>query len=107
MSMASDEMKGHTSSELKRRLADRAVSSSWDWCSFGAVAGLGGGLISILVGSLLTAISWLTGRDSYIQAAGTVLLILTIPLLVIGAQCLDLMEQKQKERDPPFHENKE
>ena len=104
--MTYDEMKRRADSESKQRLAYRAGGNPWDWCSFGAAVGLGGGLIAVLVGSLLTVISWLTGTSSYMQAIGTVLLFLTIPLLVIGAQCLDLMEKKQK-RGPHYHEKKE
>jgi hypothetical protein len=107
MSMAYDEMKRRAGGELKQKLAYRAGDNSWDWCSLGAAVGLGGGLIAVLVGSVLTAISWLTGTAFYMQAVGAVLLFLTIPLLVFGAQCLDLMEKKHQKRDLHYHEQKE
>ncbi len=72
----------------------------WTWRSGGAVCGLGFGIICPLIGSILTAIAWFTGpkwHGLFLQRDGTVLLFLTIPLLIFGAHCLDLME-KQDER---------
>jgi hypothetical protein len=69
----------------------------WNRRSAGAVFGFGFGILSPLVGSILTAIAWFTGphwHGFFIQRYGTVLLFLTIPLLIFGAHCLDLMDQK-------------
>ena len=92
MEMAYNEMKKQLSGQ---RVAYRA-GETWDWSSLGAIAGLAGGLVAVLFGSVLTAISWLTGTGSHVQTLGTVLLFLTIPLLVFGAQCLDLIERKKE-----------
>lgn len=72
----------------------------WNWRSSGAACGLCFGLISPLAGSVLTAIVWFTGshwHGFFLQRCGTVLLFLTIPLLIFGAHCLDLMD-KENER---------
>lgn len=69
----------------------------WSWKSGGAVFGLCGGIISSLIGSIFTAIAWFSGPTWHgfaIQRDGTVLLFLTIPLLIFGAHCLDLMDQQ-------------
>jgi len=69
----------------------------WNWRTIGAVFGLACGIISPLVGSVLTAVSWFTGphwHGLFLQRDGTVLLFLTIPLLALGAHCLDLMDQQ-------------
>ena len=69
----------------------------WSWKSGGAVFGLCGGIISSLIGSILTAIAWFSGPTWHgfaMQRDGTVLLFLTIPLLIFGAHCLDLMDQQ-------------
>jgi len=61
------------------------------------VFGLAGGIISPLIGSVLTAISWVTGATWHglaVQRIGTVLLFLTIPLLLLGAHCLDRSDKK-------------
>ncbi|HEY0322950.1 MAG TPA: hypothetical protein VGC66_18485 [Pyrinomonadaceae bacterium] len=89
----------------------QAGRHGWNWCPLGAVIGLSGGIIAVLAGSMLTAISWLTATGeghSYARTLGTILLVMTIPLLVLGAHCLDLMERrKDTERDDRFcHEKK-
>ena len=69
----------------------------WNRNTFGAVLGMAGGIISPLIGSVLTAISWITGPTWHglaVQRDGTVLLFLTIPLLLFGAHCLDRSEKK-------------
>jgi hypothetical protein len=73
--------------------------SGLSWPVVGAAFGLIGGLISPLVGSVLTIIAWFTGpiwHGIHIQRDGTALLFLTIPLLVIGACGLDLLDVETK-----------
>jgi len=81
---------------------DQIHLHGWNWKSAGAVVGLGLGILSPLAGSILTATAWLTGprwHGFFIQRDGTVLLFLTIPLLIFGAHCLDLMDKKIRQRD--------
>ena len=61
-------------------------------CCFGA------GLLAALLGSLLTASGWILGAElhPWIHAAGTVLLIVAIPLILFAGFCLDWAEQGQK-----------
>lgn len=69
----------------------------WSWKSGGVVFGLCGGIISALIGSIITAIAWFSGPTWHgfaMQRDGTVLLFLTIPLLIFGAHCLDLLDQQ-------------
>jgi hypothetical protein len=64
---------------------------------------LGGGLICLIggaiapvFGSLLTAMSWLIGRNNIgysFHRLGSVFLISTFPLLIIAAFCLDAYEK--------------
>lgn len=79
----------------------RTKNRSWERQSCGVIAGLGGGILAGVVGSLVTFASWFMGGriGQFEHLAGTVLLLLTIPLLVLGAHCLDLIErQKEKAR---------
>ena len=72
----------------------------WTWQRVGAMFGLVGGVVSITFGSLLTAISWLVGTGAsgwYVQRFGTVFLLATIPLLLFGAHCLDLLEKRARQ----------
>jgi hypothetical protein len=68
------------------------------WRAVGVVVGLAGGLGTGIFGAVITLTSWITWTESlrhYEQALGTALLILTIPLLALGAHCLDLIESRK------------
>jgi hypothetical protein len=95
-----DEFKQVIADQSGLRIEFRAKNQGWNYQSIGACAGLAGGVIAALSGSLLTAITWFTGTgagSSYLHTLGTMLLFLTIPLLILGAHCLDLAE-KQAEK---------
>lgn len=65
----------------------------------GAVCGLCGGIGVGLLGSIVSAVTWFTGPEWHghlLQRDGTVLLFLTIPLLIFGAHCLDLLDNKRE-----------
>ena len=82
-----------------RTLIGEIRGAGWTWQTAGAVFGLFFGIISPLIGSALTAIAWLKGSGWHglpLQRTGTVLLFLTIPLLVFGAHCLDLIDKQNK-----------
>ena len=81
-------------------LVEQMRVHGWDWKSAGAVCGLCGGIISPVIGSVLTAIAWFTGPEWHglsLHRDGTVLFFLAIPLLIFGAHCLDLLEKQSKE----------
>ena len=83
-----------------RGLVEQMTVHGWNWRAAGSVFGLSCGIIAPLIGSVLTAIAWFTGPEWHgfaIQHYGTVLLFLTIPLLIFGAHCLDLMDKKDKD----------
>jgi hypothetical protein len=85
--------------QTKRSLIEQISVRGWSWQSGGAACGLCFGLITLLIGSVLTAITWFTGPGWHgfaLQRDGTVLLFLTIPLLAFGAHCLDLLDQQEE-----------
>ena len=51
-----------------------------------------------VVGSVLTSLSWIIGAEvhPWVRGVGTVLLILTIPLLILAGHCLDRLERAIK-----------
>ena len=68
-----------------------------DKSSAGAAFGLAGGLLSISLGALLWAVvSLLTpgGLRSFLNGLETIFFVLPLPLLAVGAYCLDLLEKK-------------
>jgi hypothetical protein len=70
--------------------------NQWTRQSIGAICGLSFGMITCLVGCVMTALAWVSSDSEsvYLGRVGTILLFLTIPSLVIGAHCLDLAERK-------------
>lgn len=68
----------------------------------GAVLGLGGGLIAPILGSIITVISWFVDPAWHgisLHGSGTTLFALTLPLLILGAHCLDLLDKEKNRRD--------
>jgi hypothetical protein len=78
----------------------------WSWQAVGACCCFVGGILAALIGSLLTATTWLLGATAHpwVRGAGTALLIVTIPLLILAGYCLDWMEQKQENMKRPRNE---
>ena len=72
-------------------------TNPWSWQSIGAVSGLGGCILSPVLGTLLIALTWFIHSErvvSYLNGVSIVLFALTIPLLGLGAHCLDLLDRK-------------
>ncbi len=63
--------------------------------------GLAGGLIAPIAGSILTIVTWFADPAWHgysLHYVATALFVLTLPLLLFGAHCLDLLD-KQKTTD--------
>lgn len=66
----------------------------------GVAVGLVGGVAAGVFGGLLIAAGWLSvneGARHWLSSAGSALLVLTIPLIILGALCLDWMEKGQSQ----------
>ena len=89
-----DDMRG----EIYQRIL-RLLGKNWgSWQSVAAAVSLFGGLLAIVLGILDWAFVGLFAPagalGSFLNTAGTILLILPLPLLALGAFCLDLLEKK-------------
>lgn len=78
----------------------------------GAAVGLIGGFGAGISGGLLTAVSWTSANQAarhWLSSAGSTLLLLTIPLIIMGAFCLDWLEKNQPQRQtkPTLNNNDE
>ena len=76
------------------------ISGTWNWKNGAAAFGLAAGFIAPILGSIVTVISWF--RDPVwhhvaLHQAGTTLFVLTLPLLILGAHCLDLLDKDKKQ----------
>jgi hypothetical protein len=83
--------------ELYRRIYLLVRKNRWTRPSIGATMGLAGGMLSIILGALLWAVivSHLASGSfgSFLNALEIVLFALSLPLLVLGTYCLDLLEK--------------
>ena len=80
-----------------RRIGLLIRNNRWAWATIGATFGLAGGMLSILLGALLwLTVSFLaTGRfGSVLNVVEIFFFALTLPLLTLGAYCLDLLEKR-------------
>src|SRR5215204_3079206 len=89
-----DDMRG----EIFQRVL-RLMGKNWgSWQAVAAAVSLFGGLLCIVLGALAWAFVGLFAPagalGSFLDTAGTVLLLLPLPLLALGAFCLDLLEKK-------------
>jgi hypothetical protein len=88
-----------TSSDHTDSIFANLSTRGWNRSTCGAVFGLVGGILAPILGSVFTAVGWISGPTWHgfaIQRIGTVLLFLTIPLLLFGAHCLDLSDRDAK-----------
>ena len=67
------------------------------WEAVSAVCFFSGGIGAALVGSVLTAATWILGAPlhPWVRGLGTALLIATIPLLILAGYCMDWAERGQ------------
>ena len=69
------------------------------WKTRGAVIGLCAGFSAPIAGLIVTIISWFKDpvwHGLTLHQAGTSLFVLTLPLLVFGAHCLDLLDKDRQ-----------
>ena len=89
-----DDLRG----EIYRRILLLLRKNRGSWQSVAAAVGLFGGLLSIALGALDWAAVGLFAPagalGSFLDTAGTVLFVLPLPLMALGAYCLDLLEKK-------------
>lgn len=97
-----DERAGGRRLRLKPYAPPARKVSTWQTAL--GVAGLASGLVSILFGTAFAALGWLSAlpeKESYLRSLGTVLLVASFPLLILGAHFLDLSDQRRASRRRP------
>lgn len=75
------------------------LRGNWNRKTSGVVFGLCGGFIALIVGSLVTLVSWFIDpkwHGIWLHQTGTFLFVVSLPLLILGAHCLDLLDKEQE-----------
>ena len=87
----------------------RTKFTPWTWKGTCAACSFSGGILAALIGSVLTATTWILGAAAHpwVRGLGTALLILTIPLLIFAGYCMDWMEQDRNKSDVAESINRE
>jgi hypothetical protein len=96
-----DELRG----DIYRRVLLLLGKNRGSWQAAAAALCLFGGLLAIVIGALDWAAAGLFAPPgalgAFMDEAGTFLLVLPLPLLALGAFCLDLLEKKPPPLPPP------
>lgn len=82
-----------------RSAISEVLHGTWNWKSGAAAFGLGAGFIAPVCASIATVVSWFTDpvwHHVSLHQAGTTLFFVTLPLLILGAHCLDLIDRDKK-----------
>ena len=80
---------------------------TWTLTNSLAVIGLAGGFLAPIFGAIVSIISWFIDpvwHGVFLHQAATSLFFLAIPLLILGAHCLDLLDEEQKPGDEKENE---
>ncbi len=81
---------------LYRRIYLLVKENRWAWATIGAIFGLISGTFSIILGAVLWIILQLLSQGelrSFLNVMDTMFFVLPLPLLALGAYCLDLLEK--------------
>ena len=87
--------------DLYRDMESLIKKNPWAWQSVCAVLGLAGGVIAPILGATSDVVTWFvhsTTMHAYLHVSSIVLCAMTLPLLILGAYCLDLLEAKTARR---------
>lgn len=93
-----------TDIDLYQEIESLIKKNPWAWQSVVAVIGLAGGVIAPILGAISDVITWFVHSiptNSYLHVLSIVLCALTLPLLILGAFCLDLLQAKTAQLSPP------
>ncbi|HEY0379935.1 MAG TPA: hypothetical protein VGC87_23675 [Pyrinomonadaceae bacterium] len=104
MSRTYEAFEGEAETDLYEEIEALIKKHPWAWQSVCAVLGLAGGVIAPILGAtadVITRFVHLQSVNSYLHVASILLCALTLPLLILGAFCLDLLESKTTNLSTP------
>lgn len=81
-------------------MSEERARRNYTWEPLAALACFVGAALSLVIGFVLTT-GWLVNADRHpvLHGVGLTLLIIGLPILILGAHCLDLNDRKRKKAD--------
>lgn len=104
MNATYESLKDQSETDLYQKIESLVKKDPGAWQSICAVLGLAGGVSVPILGAISDVITWFVSSIrviSYLHVLSIVLCALTLPLLILGALCLDLLEAKITRLPPP------
>ena len=104
MNATFESLEDQTETDLYQEIETLIKKNPWAWQSVCAVVGLAGGVIAPLFGAMADVITWFGSSEtvnSYLHVLSIVFCALTLPLIILGALCLDLLQRKTTNLYPP------
>ena len=85
-------------------MSEERLTRNYTWEPLAALACFIGAALSLVIGFVLTT-AWVVNaeRHPYLHAMGLTLLIIGLPILILGAHCLDLNDRKTKTTNAELH----
>jgi hypothetical protein len=83
------------------QIVEKSTVKKTDWWFLSAVIFMIGGMSAIIVGIIFTILIWLIHQDTIefsLQNVTNFLFYLSLPMLFLGACCLDKIEEKKKQK---------
>jgi hypothetical protein len=93
--------------DLYQEMEALIKKNPWAWQSVCAVLGLAGGVIAPILGATADVITWFVHAQSvtsHLHVLSIVLCALTVPLIILGAFCLDSLQRKTPNLSPPVEQ---
>jgi hypothetical protein len=104
MSTTYESLEGEAETDLYQEIETLIKKSPWAWQSVCAVVGLVGSVIAPILGATTDVITWFAhsqSLNSHLHVLSIVFCALTLPLIILGAFCLDSLQRKTTKLSPP------
>jgi hypothetical protein len=76
-----------------------STKTAGNWNLWAPWAGLGGGILSVILGIILAITAWCLSLENsyqYLKEASIICFALNLPLFMLGAHCLDSLDTRPK-----------
>lgn len=104
MNATFESLENQAETDLYKEIEALIRKNPWTWQSVCAIVGLVGSVIAPVLGATFDVLSWFSSSNavnSYLHVLSVALCALTLPLIILGAFCLDSLQRKTAQLSPP------